>query len=85
MKLTWTFYPKNEPSISLEVNYVPELDGKDLEGGGFLHISTNRAFVNWITFRRFDEASVKSRKDAFARLIRISDPDPNWIVQRQVN
>lgn len=76
MKLTWTFYPKNEPSISLEVIYVPELDERELEGGGFLHVASNRAFVNWLTFRRFDDSSVTARKDAFARLVRIETPEP---------
>ncbi|MGV3558926.1 hypothetical protein [Larkinella arboricola] len=72
MKLTWTFYSKTEPAITLTVIYVSELDHHQLEYGGFLDQESNRAYVDWATFRRFDDTSVKVRKDAFARLKRIT-------------
>ena len=71
MKLTWTFYSKTNQPITLTVIYVLELDKHSLEHGGFLDTDSNRAYVDWATFRRFDDASIKVRKDAFARLKRI--------------
>ncbi|GAB3254388.1 hypothetical protein GCM10027347_14810 [Larkinella harenae] len=72
MKLTWTFYSKTEPAITLTVIYVSTLDPHQLEHGGFLDQESNRAYVDWVTFKRFDDASVKVRRDAFARLKRIT-------------
>ncbi|MEZ0538953.1 hypothetical protein [Fibrella arboris] len=73
MKLTWTFYPQPRVSVTLTVVYVPELDTRQLESGGFLDTETNYAYVDWVTFRRFDEADVKGRRDAFSRLTRGTD------------
>ncbi|MGM9509186.1 hypothetical protein ACS5NO_15735 [Larkinella sp. GY13] len=72
MKLTWTFYSKTNQPITLTVIYVLELDKHQLEYGGFLDTDSNRAYVDWATFKRFDDASIKVRKDAFARLKRIT-------------
>ncbi|GAB3918247.1 hypothetical protein [Larkinella terrae] len=72
MKLTWTFYSKTNQPITLTVIYVLELDRHNLEYGGFLDSESNRAYVDWKTFKRFDDASVKVRKDAFAQLVRIT-------------
>jgi 23S rRNA C2498 (ribose-2'-O)-methylase RlmM len=68
MKLTWTFYPKYEPRITLSVVYVPEIDktGK----WGFLHVESNQAWVCWECFKVFDRGDVKAKKEAFGRLIR---------------
>jgi hypothetical protein len=68
VKLTWTFYPKYEPRITLSVVYVPEIDktGK----WGFLHVDSNRAWVCWECFKVFDRGDIKAKKDAFSRLIR---------------
>lgn len=68
MKLTWTFYPQPGLSVSLTVIYVPELDAEDLPSGGFLDVASNHAYVNWTTYRRFDNADVSDRRDAFQRL-----------------
>ncbi|MFC5411748.1 hypothetical protein ACFPMF_20670 [Larkinella bovis] len=72
MKLTWTFYSKTHEPITLTVVYVTELDAHQLESGGFLDSEANRAYVDWQTFKRFDDASVKVRKEAFSRLLRIA-------------
>ncbi|RRB00872.1 hypothetical protein [Larkinella rosea] len=72
MKLTWTFYSKTNQPITLTVVYVPELDRHPLESGGFLDIESNRAYVDWATFKRFDDASIQVRKDAFGRLVRVT-------------
>ncbi len=72
MKLTWTFYPKPGTSVSLTVIYVPELDEEKLQSGGFLDIDRNRAYVDWATYRRFDDADVKARRDAFQRLTHLA-------------
>lgn len=72
MKLTWTFYSKTNQPITLTVVFVPELDQHKLEYGGFLDIESNRAYVDWATFKRFDDASIKVRKDAFERLVRVT-------------
>lgn len=69
MKLTWTFYPKGESeSVSLTVVYVPALDAENLSSGGFLHMLSNTAYVDWTTYKRFDSADVSGRRDAFQRL-----------------
>jgi hypothetical protein len=73
MKLTWTFYPKGETeSVTLTVIYIPELDGEKLPSGGFLHQSSNTAFVDWVTYKRFDSSDVAGRRDAFKRLVPIA-------------
>ncbi|GAB4033342.1 hypothetical protein [Spirosoma gilvum] len=73
MKLTWTFYPKGAlQSVTLTVIYVPELDGQQQSTGGFLEQETNTAFVDWVTYKRFDGPDVAGRRDAFQRLTRIS-------------
>ncbi|GAB3891708.1 hypothetical protein GCM10028803_03800 [Larkinella knui] len=72
MKLTWTFYSKTNEPITLTVIYVLDLDKHNLEYGGFLDIESNRAYVDWVTFKRFDDASIQVRKDAFGRLQRIT-------------
>lgn len=71
MKISWTFYPKGESAITLTIVYLPELDGKAIQGGGILHVAQNTAFVDWATFKRFDDASVDNRKDAYGRLTRL--------------
>ncbi len=75
MKLTWTFYPQPGISVSLTVIYVPELDEERLESGGFLDRDRNNAYVDWPTYRRFDEADVQSRRDAFQRLTPLTPTD----------
>lgn len=70
MKLTWTFYPKFEPKITLTINYLPKID-KSGEWG-FLHVETNEAWVSWQCFRNFDRGDMKAKKEAFGRLIRIN-------------
>jgi len=69
MKLTWTFYPKYEKSITLSVTYLPRLD----EAGewGYLHVESNQAWVSWECFKCFDRGDVKIKQDSFARLSRI--------------
>ena len=49
MKLTWTFYPKGQPSITLTVVYVPGLDAVPV--AGYLAVDTNTAYVNWANFQ----------------------------------
>lgn len=72
MKLTWTFYPKFEKAITLSVAYLPRID-KTGEWG-FLHVETNQAWVSWDCFKCFDRGDVKSKKDAFQRLTKVSSP-----------
>ena len=76
MKLTWTFYPKPGISVSLTVIYVPELDDEKLQSGGFLDTDSNSAYVDWATYRRFDDADVKGRRDAFQRLTHLAKSGP---------
>ncbi|WP_375447446.1 hypothetical protein [uncultured Fibrella sp.] len=73
MKLTWTFYLKPGLSVSLTVIYVPELDEEHLRSGGFLDTETNCAYVDWPTYRRFDDADVKGRRDAFQQLTPLTE------------
>lgn len=73
MRLTWSFYPKNQPSVTLTVIYVPELDPEKLVSGGYLDTPNNVAYVDWATFRRFDSADLASRKDAFQQLTPLAD------------
>ncbi|GAB3012919.1 hypothetical protein [Spirosoma pulveris] len=74
MKLSWTFYPKGEAAITLTVVYKPELDGMAVGGGGILDVDQNTAYVDWATYKRFDDSSVESRKDAYNRLTRLDGP-----------
>lgn len=71
MKITWTFYPKYEPKLTLIIKYLPTMDKPDT--WGFLHVETNQAWVCWDCFKVFDRGDIKAKKDAFARLIRIKD------------
>ena len=74
MKLTWTFYPKYQDSITFTVVYVPELDKHRLSKGGFLYEPTNTAYVNYDTYRCFDKGDTKMKQDAFGQLVRILEP-----------
>lgn len=69
MKLTWTFYPKGEPSITLAVVYVPQLDA--FSAAGYLEVDTNTAYVNWANFRTFDSTDQSAKKALFGSLIRV--------------
>lgn len=71
MKITWTYYPKYEPKVSLLIHYVPQMDRK--KQWGFLHVETNQAFVGWECFKAFHRGDLTAKKDAFARLVRISN------------
>ena len=73
MKLTWTFYPKGQPSITLTVVYVPRLDAVPV--AGYLDVDTNTAFVNWATFQMFNSTDQVSKKAVFASLVRMSAED----------
>lgn len=71
-----TYYPKGETqSVTLTVIYVPELDKHSLSQGGFLNYNTNAAYVDWATYRIFDKEDLKSRQDAFARLVVLAQPE----------
>jgi hypothetical protein len=72
MTITWTFKPGTSDMITLTIKYLPELDKHELKGGGFLDTNSNTAYVNWSTYRQFDQADIKARKDAYGRLVRLS-------------
>jgi len=74
MKLTWTFYPKGQPSITLTVVYVPQLDA--FPQAGYLEVDTNTAYVGWTNFRTFDTGDQRTKKELFGSLIRINRFDP---------
>ena len=74
MKLTWTFYPKGQPSITLTVLYLPKLDS--VTDGGYLEIGTNTAYVNWAAFRIFDTGDQSSKKALFESLTRVDYFNP---------
>lgn len=71
-KLSWTFYPKHQQAVTLEVIYVPALDSHRLAHGGYLDVDRNYAYVDWVTYKRFDDASLEGRKDAFQKLMPLS-------------
>ncbi|MBO0951065.1 hypothetical protein [Fibrella forsythiae] len=71
MKISWTFLYQPGQSVTLNVVYTPELDAEPLPHGGFLNPETNVAYVDWDTFRRFNDYDVKGRRDAFQRLTRL--------------
>ena len=77
MKLTWTFYPKNQSSITLTVVYVPRLDA--LPVTGYLVVDTNTAYVNWTSFRVFDTGDQVSKKSLFGSLERVNQFDPQTL------
>ncbi len=71
MRITWTFYPKYEQKITLSVTYLPSMDKPDT--WGFLHVESNQAWVCWECFKVFNQGEVNAKKDAFARLIQVTD------------
>ena len=73
MKLTWTFYPKYEKAITLNVLYMPRIDKTG--AWGFLHVESNQAWVSWDCFKCFDRGDIKAKKDAFQRLIKVISPE----------
>lgn len=74
MKLTWTFYPKGQPGITLTVLYVPGLDTLPL--AGYLEVDTNTAYVNWANFRIFDTGDQATKKALFGELTRVDTFNP---------
>lgn len=74
MKLTWTFYPKGQPSITLTVVYVPGLDARTL--AGYLEVDTNTAYVSWTNFRVFDTGDQSAKKALFGALTRVDQFNP---------
>lgn len=73
MKLTWTFYPKFEKAITLQVSYLPHIDKSG--AWGFLHVESNQAWVSWDCFKCFDRGDIKAKKDAFQRLVKVISPE----------
>lgn len=83
MKLTWTFYPKGEPAITLTVVYVPKLD--EFTVAGYLEVDANTAYVNWATFRIFNSTDQSAKKALFGALIRVDRFDTGNPTQRQIS
>lgn len=75
MKLTWTFYPKGQPSVTLTVVYLPKLDKRHLPEGGILNLDTNTAYVNWSTFQTFNKGELKAKQWAFKILMKINNTE----------
>jgi hypothetical protein len=73
MKLTWTFYPKGQPSITLTVVYVPGLDTVPI--AGYLAVDTNTAYVNWVNFQVFNSTDQVSKKALFGSLVSVEDAE----------
>ena len=73
MKLTWTFYPKFEKAITLQVSYLLRIDKTG--AWGFLHVESNQAWVSWDCFKCFDRGDIKAKKDAFQRLVKVISPE----------
>lgn len=73
MKLTWTFYPKGQPGITLTVVYVPKLDAALV--AGYLDVETNTAYVNWANFQVFNSTDQVLKKALFGSLIKVADVD----------
>ncbi|OIN59793.1 hypothetical protein [Arsenicibacter rosenii] len=69
MKVTWTYYLKEEGrTIDLEVIYVPALDKHTLKGGGFRTMD-NVAIVNRSTFHIFSHGELSERQAAYRHLV----------------
>ncbi len=69
MNITWTFYPKHQPSICLELIYDYRLDALKLDCGGIIDRIRNIAVVDWKTFSTFNKGENNEKKAAFARLV----------------
>ena len=82
MKLTWTFYPKGEPGITLTVVYVPQLDG--FTDAGYLEVDANTAYVNWTNFRVFNSTDQSAKKALFGSLILVDRFDAGNPTQSQI-
>jgi hypothetical protein len=68
MKITWTFYPKNQSSVCLELIYDYRLDALKLDCGGIIDKIRNIAVVDWKTFSIFNKGENQEKKVAFAKL-----------------
>ena len=73
MKITWTFYPKNQPSVCLELIYDYRLDALKLDCGGIIDRIRNIAIVDWRTFSIFNKGENQEKKYAFAKFMDASD------------
>ncbi|GAB3512863.1 hypothetical protein [Emticicia fontis] len=73
MKITWTFYPKNQPSVCLELIYDYRLDALKLDCGGIIDRIKNIAVVDWKTFSVFNKGESNEKKAAFAKLADVAD------------
>ncbi len=73
MKLTWTFYPKGQPSITLTVVYMPSLDAVPV--AGYLAVDTNTAYVNWANFQVFNSTDQVSKKALFGSLVSVANAE----------
>lgn len=74
MRLTWTFYPRHQPSITLTVEYIPKLDS--FTTPGYLVVETNTAYVGWSSFRIFNHGSTAEKKSLFGSLVRVEEFNP---------
>ena len=74
MTLTWTFYPKGQPSVTLTAVYAARLDGLSI--AGYLEVDTNTAYVSWDNFRIFNTNDQSAKKTLFGSLVRIPQSDP---------
>ncbi|QIP15649.1 hypothetical protein G8759_24965 [Spirosoma aureum] len=74
MRLTWTFYPKSQPSVTLSVVYLPQLDA--VKTPGYLEIESNTAYVSWDSFRIFNNGSQTEKRSLFGSLTRVDHFNP---------
>jgi hypothetical protein len=63
MKITLTLYPRFEDPIEIIIQYVPDLDGKEIEG--FWHIDTNYVALSWRLYSQFNKIEKQTEKKAF--------------------
>ncbi|GAB3885736.1 hypothetical protein GCM10028825_13800 [Spirosoma agri] len=74
MRLTWTFFSKQEPTVTLTVVYLPKLD--KFRSAGYLETVTNTAYVGWDSFRIFNTGGQADKKALFGSLIRVDQFSP---------
>lgn len=74
MRLTWTFYPRYQSSITLTVEYIPKLD--TLLVPGYLVVETNTAYVSWSSFHVFNHGTTAEKKSLFGSLLRVDEFNP---------
>lgn len=63
MQITLTMYPRFEPSVTILIRYLPELDNRECEG--WWEVDNNYVALSWRLYRDFSRLEKQSEKKSF--------------------